>query len=132
MRAGRRRGARSLVALAAAAALTLAACGGEGSGEAANDGGEGSDAPQVHLVATEYEFSPSSLTAAAGSVTVHLENQGAIEHDFTIEGMDEISVHADPGQSASYDYELDAGTYTFYCSIPGHRETGMEGTLEVS
>ncbi len=27
--------------------------------------------------------------------------------------------------------ELEAGDYTFYCSVPGHQDGGMEGDLTV-
>jgi uncharacterized cupredoxin-like copper-binding protein len=60
-------------------------------------------------------------------------NDGDLEHDFTIaERGDEPVVVAAPDQTARGAIDLDAGTYTYYCSIPGHREAGMEGTLTVA
>ncbi|MFW6010038.1 MAG: plastocyanin/azurin family copper-binding protein [Actinomycetota bacterium] len=44
-----------------------------------------------------------------------------------------ISAHVEPGSSLSATFMLEeAGTYTFYCSVPGHREAGMEGELTVT
>ena len=70
------------------------------------------------------------LQVAEGGATVEFVNDEAIPHDFTIDELDiKISLDADGTQ----DFEIDApaGTYTFYCSIPGHREAGMEGTLVI-
>ena len=57
----------------------------------------------------------------------------AEDHDDHAEGPNDLHVvHADPGETVTGTFTIDEpGTYTFYCSVPGHREAGMEGTLEV-
>jgi plastocyanin len=79
-------------------------------------------------------FEPSSLEASAGEVTIEFTNPAAIDHDVYIEqdGEDlaESELVAD-GESTTASAELDPGEYTYYCSVPGHREGGMEGTLTV-
>ena len=77
-------------------------------------------------------FEPEDLAADAGSVTIEMDNVGGAEHTFVIEDTDETVVAAAPGAEASGTVQLEAGTYTFYCDVPGHRQAGMEGTLEVS
>jgi uncharacterized cupredoxin-like copper-binding protein len=128
-----------LAALLMAIAMLLAACAGEPAGTDAGDSEDdngtenGTDdsagADALTVVATEFSFDPSDITVPAGTpVAVTLDNQGVIEHDFTLEEAD-VLIHADPGTSTTEEITLDAGTYTLYCSIPGHRESGMEGTV---
>lgn len=77
-------------------------------------------------------FEPSQVTVAAGEVTVELTSQPAATHTFAIEELgDREVVHADAGEAARGTIELEPGTYTYYCSIPGHRQAGMEGRLAV-
>ena len=60
-----------------------------------------------------------------------LENKGTIEHDFVIDELN-VKAHAAVGTSADATLsDLKPGTYAFYCSIAGHRQAGMEGTLVV-
>ena len=76
-------------------------------------------------------FEPDAITIRAGSpATIVLENQDTIPHTFVI---DELNVHEaiEPGELTTVLITADAGTYTFYCELPGHREGGMEGTLTV-
>ncbi|MGN6587923.1 MAG: plastocyanin/azurin family copper-binding protein [Solirubrobacterales bacterium] len=80
------------------------------------------------------EFVQKSATAKAGKVTLNFTNSSAVPHDVKVEsssgeevgGTEVISEGSD-----SAEVELKPGTYTFYCSIPGHRQAGMEGTLTV-
>lgn len=114
-----------------AAVFALTACGGGGdegaSGEPV-DAGDGT----VTIEASDLAFDPEQVSAAAGEIEVELNNVGAVEHDFVVEEAGDTEVvRADPGETATGSIELEAGTYTFYCSVPGHREAGMEGTLEV-
>jgi nitrite reductase (NO-forming) len=75
-------------------------------------------------------FSPSELEVKEGTISLTLKNLDAFAHDFVI---DELGVKVPIGASATVKTSFDAkpGVYTFYCSIPGHREAGMEGTLTV-
>lgn len=119
------------VLLALALALTLAACGGgdDGGSSEAVDAGDG---PVQIAAGDDLTFDPSSVAASAGEIQVELENTGSAEHDIVIEEADDtMVVHANGGETATGTIELEPGTYTFYCSIPGHRDAGMEGTLEV-
>lgn len=88
---------------------------------------------EVTLVATEFAFDPAEFVAAP-EVEVTLDNQGVVIHNFVVEGVPEAEfvVVAEAGQMASGTLTLDAGDYAFFCSIPGHREAGMEGRLTVA
>lgn len=120
----------SLVALAAAG-LALVGCGG---GDAGSDDGAAA-APggaAIEVEAGDLYFEPEQLSASAGEVSVTLDNVGEADHDFVIEELDDLLVaHAAAGESVTESVTLEPGTYTYYCSVPGHRTT-MEGTLEVS
>lgn len=125
----------ALLALLMFASLTLTACGGsdEPTAEPATDeAGASGDAAALTVTGTEFAFDPVTLNIAPDSPTViELTNAGNIEHDFAIEGYEADKVAASPGQSATGTFTLPAGTYKFYCSIPGHEAAGMVGTIEV-
>ncbi len=94
------------------------------------------DASGVRAAATEFAFSlePSH---PAGLVSMTLVNEGQTFHNLEIIGLDGESMpgfvlEADPGQEATGEIELAPGTYTLFCSVPGHREAGMESTLTVT
>lgn len=94
---------------------------------------------QLTVRATEFDFTfqQDNPSVQEGPVEVTLNNAGEAEHNFTIdEALGNQSVPSGTqdlagGETASTTLELFAGTYTFYCSVPGHREAGMEGSLEV-
>jgi uncharacterized cupredoxin-like copper-binding protein len=63
-----------------------------------------------------------------------MANMSPVEHNVTI-AQGSTVLGATPtvqGGSRSLSLKLKPGTYTFYCSVPGHRQAGMEGTLTVS
>jgi plastocyanin len=106
--------------------------------EPAETEGEGATGPggKLELAADESElkFDKTELTSKPGKVTIDFDNPSLIPHNVEIEdeggevlGGTETITKSD--ESASV--ELGPGTYTFFCSIPGHREAGMEGTLVV-
>jgi pSer/pThr/pTyr-binding forkhead associated (FHA) protein len=82
------------------------------------------------------KFTTSSLSAKAGKVTIRFTNKSPVSHNLTIQhGTSGSVVGATPtfqGATQTLAVQLKSGTYTFFCSIPGHREAGMHGTLTVS
>jgi uncharacterized cupredoxin-like copper-binding protein len=81
-------------------------------------------------------YTKSSLSAKAGKVTIVFTNMSPLMHNMTIQqGTSGPVVGATPtfqGGTKSLTVNLKAGTYTFYCTVPGHRAAGMVGTLTVS
>jgi uncharacterized cupredoxin-like copper-binding protein len=78
------------------------------------------------------KFDKKTLTAKAGSVTITFKNNsGAVKHNIAIKGSKKSPVIAG-GKTTKLTVTLKKGTYTFYCSVPGHEASGMKGTLKVS
>lgn len=126
---------RAMHTMILAAALLLAACGGEGAAPEGNegDGGDGAGATVSVMGTNDLAFEPAELSAPAGTITVELTAEDAVNHTFVVENADgdaEVAA-ADPGQTGTGTVDLESGSYTFYCDVPGHREAGMEGTLAV-
>jgi uncharacterized cupredoxin-like copper-binding protein len=73
-------------------------------------------------------------TVAAGSYAFQVKNDGKIEHDLVVQGngVDEKTPTIAPGKSATLKVDLKPGTYDVYCSIPGHKQAGMDLKLTVS
>jgi plastocyanin len=139
----------SLVAcVAAVAALGLAACGG---GDDNNDttaaatppattggGGGGGGAGSTVDISTPsgstLAYDQKDVSAKAGNVTISFDNRQAQPHDVVVESSsgDELAqTDLISSQTATTTADLQPGTYTFFCSVPGHRDAGMEGTLTV-
>ena len=89
-------------------------------------------APEVRVTAGEFTLSPAEIVLPAGGpVNLTLENHGALPHDLTIPALS-VRVVAAGGQTQSVRLrDLPAGTYTAYCSIPGHADAGMRATVIV-
>jgi plastocyanin len=135
------------------ASLALVACGGgddSSSSEStttettaeSNAGGEaeGKSAGSASAIAFEADpagglaYTTDEVTAKAGNDTIDFTNPQPLMHDVAIEDSSgktiaQTSTIAEGSDSATA--ELKPGTYTFYCTVPGHREGGMEGTLTV-
>jgi uncharacterized cupredoxin-like copper-binding protein len=134
-----------LRALLGAMVLLLAGCSTDATVEATT---------QLSVEGTDrLAFEPAEFAVPAGEeVTLRLTAGGAVGHDFVVEAAEaqgaagdqsdegravaagDLAVaHADPGQTVTGTFSIDRpGTYEVYCSIPGHREAGMAGTLTVA
>jgi plastocyanin len=137
----------ALLAVIALAAFGLAACGGDDDDDDGGDtaavttqettagGGAGGSTVDVSSPSgSDLAFDQGELTATAGAVTINYTNPQAISHDVVIEDsagevLGETELISDGNTSTTV--ELQPGTYTFFCDVPGHREGGMEGTLTV-
>jgi plastocyanin len=145
----------------AAAGILVAGCGSDSSGgsssSSSSGGGYGSGASKttapkttaapaaatsssggLTLKAVEsngLSFDQKTLTAKAGTVALTLDNPSGNSqpHAIAIEGngVDKDGQTVQPGGTSKVSATLKAGTYTFYCPVPGHRQAGMEGTLTV-
>jgi uncharacterized cupredoxin-like copper-binding protein len=129
-----------LVAVAVLATALATACG----AAAATGGPAGSVAvqapagaagaqPVTMTVGNSMQFAPSSVAIRAGQpVELTLRNGGAIPHDFTLaeSASRPVKVEAQAGKTARGTFTIDTpGTYAFVCSLPGHAEAGMRGTI---
>ena len=81
----------------------------------------------------EYSFNPSSITVSAGDkVKIIFRNDGERNHDLVIEELGIRTKIINSGETDTIEFEVkQPGTYTFFCSLPGHRQAGMEGKLIV-
>lgn len=136
------------------AALALAACGGgddttgeetspapettqEAETEKEAEGGTAGSAAAVDIEADpsgQLAFTSDEAGAKAGEVTVNFTNSSPVPHDVRVEssGGEDLGgteVISEGNESAKV--ELKPGEYTYFCSVPGHRQAGMEGTLTV-
>ena len=126
-------------ALATLLALAVAACGDDDdaatptSGQSPTEADGGDTGGPLEFTAVDIDFEEAEATAQAGDIEVTLVNEGAIEHSWVVDGHeDALRLHTQ--QSGATDegtITLEAGEYTYYCDIPGHRDAGMEGTLTV-
>lgn len=81
-----------------------------------------------------FKYKTSKLKARAGTVTIVMKNAGMMPHNIAIKGH---GIHAkgkvvSHGGTSKVTAKLKRGRYTFYCSVPGHEQAGMKGTLTVS
>jgi uncharacterized cupredoxin-like copper-binding protein len=85
------------------------------------------------LAAQNVKFDQAELHAKVGeTVALRLDNRDNMSHSFDIDAFN-LHVPLSAGQRGAAVFKpTQAGTYTFYCSLPGHREAGMVGTLVVS
>ena len=126
-------------------AVALAACGDDGADHDMGDIDDMGDmghadeantpmvdgAREIEVTGTSFAFDPEEIAVEAGEDVTIVLTSDDILHDFTLEDA-EGHVAADGGETASGGLRIDEpGTYTFYCSVAGHREAGMEGTLVV-
>lgn len=128
------------------ASFALVACGGssdsgssaestaESTATEAEGGSAGSAAALDFETGEGLTYTSDTATAKAGKVTVNFTNSQPLTHDVAIEDssgktIGKTELIAEGSDSAVVD--LEPGEYTFYCTVPGHREAGMEGTLTV-
>jgi len=121
--------AGTILALLAVGVLASAGC-----GDDPNDafGATAVTLATMHLELDDFTLTPSVIDVAAGTDLL-LSNAGANQHDLVVDGTDVTSHLLEPGAAGTLDSsQLAPGTYVIYCSITGHREAGMEGTLTIT
>jgi plastocyanin len=138
----------AVFAVAAIAALGLVACGGSddtattaaettATTETTTGGGSGGGGETVSFEADPsgaLAYTQTDVSANAGQATIEFDNPSSVGHDVAIEdenGKEIAKTDVITDSSTTATADLKAGTYTFFCTVPGHREAGMEGTLTV-
>ena len=88
---------------------------------------------EISVVGTEYGFSPVSISVKAGEqVKITFRNNGKALHNLTLEELGIGTKTIGGGKTDVVEFTVpSSGTYTFFCSVSGHRAAGMEGSLKV-
>ena len=148
----------SLLILASLAAFVLGCGDGDSdapAGAVAHDG-------TITVTVDDMKFQPHEISTVAGErLTISLENTDNVEHDFQIDEIDAdvsgsdaeegehgasggenehgedaangLGVHTEPGEVNTLTFVAnEPGTYEYYCTVPGHKDSGMVGTLTVT
>jgi plastocyanin len=82
----------------------------------------------------QLRFDKNTLAAPAGAVRITMKNPAPVPHNISIEGPGGLSKQGptvQKGGASQVEATLKPGTYPYYCSVPGHRQAGMQGTLTV-
>jgi plastocyanin len=104
--------------------------GGGGGGTATANGKNEVEIPVDSSGQLAFKF--TKATAKAGTVTLLAKNDTPVPHDISIkDGVDVKGKQVSDGGTSKASVKLKPGTYTFYCSVPGHEQAGMKGTLTV-
>jgi mono/diheme cytochrome c family protein len=114
---------------------------GEDTGALAEVGGGPEGTAEAENGTLEIPASPSGAlyfvfadaTAPAGQLKIESPNESSVDHNIALEGggVNEEGPVVKDGAVSDIDVDLEPGEYVFYCSVEGHREGGMEGTLTV-
>jgi uncharacterized cupredoxin-like copper-binding protein len=89
----------------------------------------------VPVSEVEFKIELPSTTLSPGTYTFDLTNKGQVGHDLVFNGPgvdNEKTPVIDPGKTAKLSVDLKSGTYDVYCSVPGHKQAGMDVKVKVS
>jgi plastocyanin len=129
---------RAVVAFALAGLVAAGCGGGGGGGGGASDSvtvtaPPGGGTPSLTIDAHDVYLTPKRVKAPAGKLEIHYVEQGSQQHTLVIDGVKGFKLEVGPGsKEKSAIVDLQPGVYSYYCTIPGHRAQGMQGTITVA
>jgi plastocyanin len=136
MRPRSMRSASAGVATLVVAGLLAAGCGGGGGGGTSTvsvNAPAGGGTATVTIEAHDIFFNPKIIKAPPGKLEIHYVEDGSQQHTLVIDGVKGFKLEVGPSTSSSVGtVTLQSGTYTYYCTTPGHRAQGMQGTITVT
>jgi uncharacterized cupredoxin-like copper-binding protein len=99
-----------------------------------DDNAENGDNTTIHVLVKDFSFSLEQSQTKAGRITFVVQNNGSMHHDFAVrgDGVKRKSPMIEPGESTTLTVDLEPGTYTYVCTIPGHDQLGMSGAFTVT
>ena len=88
-------------------------------------------ATRLAVTARDTAFTPADVRVEAGrTVVLSFRNDDPIFHDWEVEGLANVDAGARPGQTRTIRFTIDQpGRYRIVCTVPGHADAGMAGTL---
>jgi len=98
----------------------------------AKAGGEAAAAKTIAVQEKEWKVILATSTVPHGAIAFDVKNVGKLQHDLAIQGNTAKTALISSGKSATLTVTLKPGTYTLYCSVPGHRQLGMVAKLTVT
>lgn len=106
-------------------------------GEAAEPPAEASAGPGLSALKvseTEFKISLPAAKLQSGTIDIQVTNDGNVPHNLVVEGagVEKTTPEIAPGKDAVLQVDLKPGTYELYCSIPGHKDAGMDTKLQVA
>ena len=89
-------------------------------------------AREIVVRAGDLWFKPERIEASTGAaLNITVRNDGEVFHDFAIDELD-LMIDVEAGDTVTAGLsDVEPGTYDFYCSVPGHAQAGMTGTLVI-
>jgi uncharacterized cupredoxin-like copper-binding protein len=128
-----RTGTFTRVLAVATFAAVIAACGGGGDSEATYKEPAGPATETINIQSGNVYFKPNQIDAKPGIAEVKLKNVESGTHDLVVQGLPGFQLEVSgEGSTAASKLALKTGKYEFYCTIPGHKEAGMKGTITVA
>ena len=126
---------RSFAALPLLPLLALVACGGATAGGVSSSPPASPSGQHVQVALTDFQISPAQISVHRGAIVLQVTNRGKTPHNLTLRTPAGSIVGRTPdlapGRSAALPLDLAAGTYTSFCSLPGHESLGMRETVTV-
>ncbi|HEY8524696.1 MAG TPA: multicopper oxidase domain-containing protein [Acidimicrobiales bacterium] len=121
-----------VVAVLALVFASVALVVGKGDGEGGGSGGSAGSGDATTVELSEFAITPADLSVPAGG-SLEVTNSGSTPHNLSIEGTDIATTDLAAGESETLDLSsLEPGEYEVLCTIPGHADSGMTGTLTVT
>ncbi|MEP6977950.1 MAG: plastocyanin/azurin family copper-binding protein, partial [Thermoleophilia bacterium] len=107
---------------------------GQAAEPAATQASAGPGLSALKVSETEFKIQLPAAQAGSGTIDIQVTNEGKVPHNLVVKGagVDKSTPEIAPGKDAALQVDLKPGVYELYCSIPGHKDAGMDAKLTVT